>query len=307
MYSNGNVQKLSSLEKYKNNFSSNTTNLILKSEFLNKLIDSQKQYNWIDIEKRYYSTIINIYQKFLDYPQKAGSHLDELKKLNQDFEFIRIKLEEYLILIQNEDIQKLNPNFDEGFGKVFHDNFIEKFMLGGSVNLITFLNFNYTNTIEKYIKYANGRGALNYSLNYIHGKLENTQNPIIFGFGDETDEYYKKIEELNINEFLNNFKSFGYFKTNNYQNLLSIIESKPFDVDILGHSCGLSDRVLLNTVFEHGNCEAIKIHYYENINGENNFTFKTQEISRHFNDGVKSKAKMRKRIVNFHDCQPLKV
>jgi hypothetical protein len=59
----------------------------------------------------------------------------------------------------------------------------------------------------------------------------------------------------------------------------------------------------LNTIFEHDNCEAIKIHYYAKSNSENDFTFKTQEISRHFND----KAKMRKRIVNFHDCQPLKV
>ena len=127
-----------------------------------------------------------------------------------------------------------------------------------------------------------------------------------FGFGDEIDGYYKKIEELNINEFLNNFKSFGYFKTKNYQNLLSFIESDLFDVEILGHSCGLSDRVLLNTIFEHKKCEAIKIHYYEN-NGQNDFTFKTQEISKHFNDGVKSKAKMRERIVDFTGCQPLKV
>jgi hypothetical protein len=32
-----------------------------------------------------------------------------------------------------------------------------------------------------------------------------------------------------------------------------------FQVLIMGHSCGLSDRTLLNIVFEHNNCRSIKV------------------------------------------------
>ncbi|MBK6364090.1 MAG: hypothetical protein IPF52_11590 [Saprospiraceae bacterium] len=53
-------------------------------------------------------------------------------------------------------------------------------------------------------------------------------------------------------------KSFDYFKTDNYSKLLAFLESE-FDVYIMGHSCGLSDRTLLSTIFEHENCRKIKI------------------------------------------------
>jgi hypothetical protein len=36
---------------------------------------------------------------------------------------------------------------------------------------------------------------------YIHGKLGDKSNPIIFGYGDEMDLYYEKIEHLNNNEY----------------------------------------------------------------------------------------------------------
>ena len=293
-------EELKSLGDFKDYFSMKNPNCTIKSVFLDKLIHSHKQFNWIDIEREYYSSIVDIYEKIIQNLKDREVQIKQLTNLNKDFEFLRGKLKEYLTIVQKGNIQKLIPNLDIGFGYLFREEFYDSFE--NTDKKILFLNFNYTNTIEVYI---NKRPFL-CKINYIHGKLEEDKNPIIFGFGDEIDGYYKKIEELNINEFLNNFKSFGYFKTDNYQNLLSFVDSESFDVEILGHSCGLSDRVLLNTIFEHDNCEAIKIHYYKN-NGQNDFTFKTQEISRHFNDGVKSKAKMRKRIVNFHYCQPLKV
>ena len=141
---------------------------------------------------------------------------------------------------------------------------------------------------------------MNHEIIYIHGQLNDPDNPIIFGFGDEVDSYYEKIENLKINEFLNNFKSFWYFKTDNYQKLLKFIDIEAFDIEILGHSCGLSDRVLLSTVFQHKNCQTIKIHYHQRETG-NDFFSKTQEISRHFRD----KAKMREVIVDFSKCQSI--
>lgn len=281
-------------------FSNNKDSLFkleYKSQFFRKLLNEMKTFSWVDIESEYYKSLIKIYDDvkgsrvFFNGSEK-GYFESEVRKLNADFEFFKNKLEEYLSTINCESIETK---------KEINDLFQSDYCVGynseeENYKCIQYLNFNYTETIEKYIWPQS-----NYELNFIHGELKSTINPIIFGYGDEIDKYYEEIQNLNINEFLNNFKSFGYFKTENYSNLLRFIESEPFDVEILGHSCGLSDRVLLNTIFEHDNCKSIKIHYYQKSKTENDFLSKTQEISRHFKD----KAKMRKRIVNFKDCKPL--
>jgi hypothetical protein len=67
------------------------------------------------------------------------------------------------------------------------------------------------------------------------------------------------------------------------------------------HSCGLSDRTLLNTIFEHNNCRSIKVFYHQKKNGTDNYTEIIQNVSRHFN----KKKLMREKIVNKTLCQPL--
>ena len=136
--------------------------------------------------------------------------------------------------------------------------------------------------------------------------LNDDLNLINFGFGDEMDDNYKLIENINENEYLKNFKSFQYLQNSNYSNLLSYIDSDKFQVLIMGHSCGLSDRTLLNTIFEHNNCRSIKVYYHQwedKVTKElkDNYTEITQNISRHFN----KKKLMREKIVNKTLCKPL--
>ena len=139
-------------------------------------------------------------------------------------------------------------------------------------------------------------------MNYIHGELKNaTHNKINFGFGDEMDDDYKRIENLDDNEYLKNFKSFQYLQNSNYKKLLDFIDGNKFQVIIMGHSCGLSDRTLLNTIFEHINCRSIKVFYHRKDDGSDNYTELIQNISRHFKD----KKMMREKIVNKTLCQPL--
>ena len=173
-----------------------------------------------------------------------------------------------------------------------------------------FLNFNYTCSLDIYIRLMNGNHNLNHygqaSQIQIHGRLSNvTENTINFGFGDEMDEDYKLIENLDDNEYLKNFKSFKYSQNSNYKNLLDYIDSDKFQVYIMGHSCGLSDRTLLNTIFERKNCRSIKTFYHEWVDKEDkkhdNFTEIIQNISRHFND----KKVMRSKIVNKSLCKTL--
>ena len=77
---------------------------------------------------------------------------------------------------------------------------------------------------------------------------------------------------------------------------MSYIDSAPYIVYIVGHSCGLSDRVLLNEIFEHKNCEKIEIFYYVRKDGNDNFKEITQEISRHFKP--QNKNMMRRKVGN---------
>lgn len=162
---------------------------------------------------------------------------------------------------------------------------------------ILLLSFNYTNTHNIYTSKEKHSfsGIQNTQEIKIHGCIDNTEkNPIIFGFGDELDKEYQAIEDLDDNDYLENIKSIKYLETDNYRKLLEFAESDKFQICIFGHSCGNSDRTLLNTLFEHDNCVSIKPYYNINDKKEDNYSQITRNISRNF----KSKAKMRERVVN---------
>lgn len=163
-------------------------------------------------------------------------------------------------------------------------------------NRILLLNFNYTHTPRMYFH--------NDVMDYIsiHGNLEAPQS-VIFGYGDELDDKFKELKAHKNNACLSHVKSIRYLEAPNYRQMLSFIESEPFQVLIMGHSCGNSDRTLLNTIFEHPNCVSIKPYYYitDKEKGTDNYTELVQHISRNFTD----MKLMRDRVVNKTQCEPL--
>lgn len=159
------------------------------------------------------------------------------------------------------------------------------------------LNFNYTQT-AKQLYVRDWHKIIN-----IHGELGNQQNPTIFGYGDELDDDYKRIEKLQDNDFLDNIKFVHYHEMDNYRRVLDFIESDAYQVVIMGHSCGNSDRTLLNTLFEHPNCISVKVFYHQFEDGTDNYSDLIRNISRNFND----KAAMRDKVVNKKYCLPLVV
>ena len=52
---------------------------------------------------------------------------------------------------------------------------------------------------------------------------------------------------------------------------MEFIALGPYQVFIMGHSCGNSDRTLLNTLFEHDNCLSIKVFYRQYKDGTDNY------------------------------------
>ena len=170
---------------------------------------------------------------------------------------------------------------------------------------ILFLSFNYTLTESLYsqpTEFDSKLPLINNKYIHIHGDLKDTnENPIIFGFGDELDENYKIIENVNDNKYLENVKSIKYLETDNYKNLLDFVNSDSYQVFIFGHSCGNSDRTLLNILFEHDNCASIKVFYYKKEDGTDYFNDVISNISRNFN----SKSKLRDRVVNKKHSESL--
>ena len=163
------------------------------------------------------------------------------------------------------------------------------------------LNFNYTTYIETNFRNMSELFVGSCEQEHIHGDL-NVENSIIFGYGDGSDEMYKKLSDKNDNRFLENDKTVKYLGSARYRNFLGFIESAPFQVCIMGHSCGLSDRTLLSTIFQHENCVSIKpYYYYDKKKNTDDYYEIIKNISRCFDD----KKLMRDRVVNKEFCKPL--
>ena len=223
-----------------------------------------------------------------------------VKRRHSNIEYLYDLLENYLndIKIPISNIINFNKEYeyqimDMGINSVNDDDLPKELLYPDSILL---LNFNYTKTADLYLPNEDI-----FKVNHIHGKLSNPKS-IIFGYGDELDENYKKLLKDNNNEYLKNIKSINYLNYTNYREMLSYIESAPYQIYIMGHSCGLSDKTLLNTLFEHKNCVSIKPFYYINAEGRDNYTDIVQNISRNFTD----MKLMRDRVVNKTFCETLK-
>jgi hypothetical protein len=277
------IKEFDSLNSFKECLSNQRITFTGKNVFFNNLLRQSYDSNWVDIEYEYYRELLAIYKRVEKNNISVIDGAEKMvREINNCFDLIKDQLVEYLQTINTEahNIQIELRFLDE--------------LKNNPYDEVLFLVFNYTNTIESYIK---SQKIDNGQVIYIHGQLSKIENPIIFGYGDEMDDYYSKIESLNMNEFLKNFKSFSYFKTNNYLNLSNFLNRNIFKVSIMGHSCGLSDRVLLNSIFCHPNCNNIRIYYHQKNRDENDYVEKTQEISRHF--PLDQKSRMRNLIVPF--------
>lgn len=256
-----------------------------ESKFYKELLVSFCSGSWVDIECKYFDRLKNVFNN-------SGLSNEEKKRnveiLNRQFNYLIQILSNYINYINSEiyNYKKLSIGvISSNIGKAFKidDN-----------SPVTFLNFNYTDTLLTH-GYANENEII-----YIHGRVaDQNKNPIIFGYGDETDSVYQQIEDSGENVYLEHIKSFGYLQTDNYNKLISLIDSAPFIVYIVGHSCGLSDRILLNEIFEHPNCQRIEIFFHKRKDGSDNFKQITQEISRHFKP--QNKKTMRRRVANKNE------
>ena len=292
---------ITELQKYPDTFSVDTT------PFFGTILQSIETRGWVDIETDYY-------QLLKDCSENADCGYT-VKELNEQLAYLQEKLVEYLSSIGTNQYNKelhdaMITFFDpadfstEGRKKALENigldiksyeevehNFEERNKL--IPERIMLLSFNYTATAKNYNNF-------NLEHNFIHGDLEHPKN-IIFGYGDELDKDYQDILDKQDNELLKNVKSVKYLETRNYHKMLDFLMAAPFQVLIMGHSCGNSDRTLLNTVFEHENCVSIKPFYHKWEDGSDNYLELVQNISRNFTN----MKLFRDRVVNKEQCKTM--
>lgn len=311
------------------------------SDFFGKIIKSIETKGWVDIENEYYNLLTKYafeesskekltrlngqleYLKLLlvDYLKSIENQaiaIDIIKKkifapiriedisvaaqnsvkdwvdswMKENISVVKKKIRRYGLKIEDytESINYFHRNYRTG--KCLYTDVPAVYMLPDTVTL---LSFNYTKTPELYHnEYLD-------LINYIHGKVDDPQS-VIFGYGDELDASFKELQNLDNDECLKNVKTIRYLESANYRKILRFMESAPYQVYIMGHSCGNSDRTLLNTLFEHKNCISIKPYYYRKDDGFDNYIELVQNISRNFTD----MKLMRDRVVNKEYCETLK-
>lgn len=74
-----------------------------------------------------------------------------------------------------------------------------------------------------------------------------------------------------------------------------------YQVYVIGHSCGLSDRTMFKEIFDHNNCKPVKILHQKRADGTTDFFDKAINLGRHFTD----KGRMRKLIVNYNEADAI--
>lgn len=295
------LRKIDSIQDIKS-FIENWTILVdFKGVFIRTIFKHYLELNWVDIEQEYFNALINAALLDQSFHLNKVKIVQSVKSLNSQLNYLKKELESYLSNIKVK-IKDTDPNAKilrniETFYSNRGSRVVKNIPLRQTeLSDIYFLNFNYTNLYSVYIHKSFHEKVIN-----IHGQLNDEKNPIIFGLGDEMFKDQYQIQEYNINEFYENFKSIAYLKTSCFQNLLNIIDQKEFEVYIMGHSCGISDRTLLNKIFEHKNCLSIQVFYHQREDGTNDYHDKIINIYRHFND----KSLMRELVVPFDQSRPL--
>lgn len=269
-------------------------NICPKNNFIRDLLSECLDSDWSGIEdgiqrfiKKCHYNVQNDNKTVSINRLDSQVYTDELKNiqsLNASVKQLKDKLTEYLT--RYNEPKKMNTN-------MFSENMGWDYYLGDGDPLtiqtrkVMFLNFNYTTyyteMIDRIVKECNDESIVFDNVS-IHGNLDSSLDDIVFGVGDEQNDFYDLIESLYSDEWLYCMKSFHYFRNESYQKLLGFIKGGDYEIYILGHSCSITDRTLLNMLFENKYCKKIHVFHHEGIKS---YLKTTYNIARNFKDKVK--------------------
>jgi hypothetical protein len=241
-----------------------------------RVIDECSLAKWVNVEREYYEMLLDVAKA-----QNRNEKQQRALQLNKSMNLMKSKLKKYLAELGTPEM--ISAYMELFYGENIGDSGTPEFCI---------LDYNYTNTSSLYST-LNGHEI---PVIHIHGAIDDDDNPLIFGFGDYLDPSFGSIEQADVNALLANLKPIEYKMTNNLTNLKAFINRGPFEVRLFGQSCGLSDRITLNKIFNHCHCVTVKIYYYQNKSGENNYMELIPDVFRHF----PNKDHFEDRVVSFN-------
>jgi hypothetical protein len=202
-----------------------------QNSFLLQICQEIGEKNWCDIENLYFKNL----------KERISSNI---KTLNTEFNDIKIELENYI-----STLDKVKPieSFTDFFNKI------------SKTGDTLCLNFNYTATFQSLYNITSQIKSLS-----IHGELNNSNNPIIFGYSATESENEDLLKKGN-NEFLKNIKRYHYNRSPIDRTLNKYLDSNDkINIYIIGHSCGTPDTNILDRIFSDKNVRSIEIFYFKN-------------------------------------------
>jgi len=213
---------------------------IITNSFLGKLYNNEYK-NWFDIENAYFEELIFIKEKTI----RTITEEEEVKKINNNLTEIKGLLYKYLKTIKTTSDSRISIFFKNHFFNKRENLYI--------------INFNYTITVENYL--FENDSTPKTRINYIHGDIENSE--IIFGYGNDKHNKYLGLKNSNKDEYLRFFKTYEYLNSRNYSKIYeeALEHFEDYEVSILGHSLGETDKTLLKEVLDNPKCK--KIHLYK--------------------------------------------
>ena len=244
------------------------------NRFIELLLIKIIEYRWCDVESAYFEELM-LYNELEKQPYNP-------KLLNDDLEIVKKYLSIHLLEEEKKAVEKDSYEY---FFNILADS---------EESLI--LNFNYTRTVEKLYK-----DVIKCPIIHIHGELEKEENPMIFGYAANNNDI-RKLLSNNENEYAKNIKKYLYKRTNNELLLKNFLgssknilkNSEMIDVYIFGHSCGLSDNLILNEIFIHRAINTIKIFFHETFD-------KYFDVQVNIDRIMNSDLRFTSLIVNFKD------
>lgn len=254
---------------------------VLNNTFLAKLYGGPDK-NWFDIENIYFAELTKL--KNVTLNNRGTSIVDKLKKTNSEF----LELKEFVSQYLNSLVVKKDPIIDK---------FLTVNLKG--VKSVYVVNFNYTSTIKEYFEESETVG-----INYVHGSLE--ENNIVFGYGNDQNADYQEMKNMDIDEFLEFFKTFDYLNNPSYDKIYSeaLDVFDDFDAYVLGHSLGMTDKTLLSEILNSDKCKKIHLFkrkdYLDDVpEQEKSFRKLTYSASRI----LTNERSLRKKIVSFKESK----
>ena len=238
-----------------------------RSVFFSYLFNCFDQTNtWGDFEESYFRCLDE--HKGHD---KETINLKGITLVNKEFEHFKELFKAYLIEQENENNEEVNKEILEkkGISELLSQKINEH-------EYVEIISFNYTSKIVKLMREEMvikmspieeaGKSipaSERIKISHIHGELNSEDNPIIFGYGSDRSEKFKKLLQYENDELMKYMKTFLYKQNTVNDHINYCLGKGKTKVIVLGHSLSDSDSTLLNKIFKHTNVIEIELIYHQ--------------------------------------------